>query len=1198
MNFHSQGKTVPDAQPGFLCLLKGLAKPLRISTPFKHQIIMRLNLITILLIAFLVRAQAGSFAQPITLSEKNAPVERVFGVIEAQSGHVFFYDSEDVRGLKVSVNMKNASLQETLTQCFQGLPLAYKIVDKTVVVRKLESPAKKSADPQPVSLIRDIQAEFRITGKVLDDKGDALPGVSVLLKGSSQGTSSDINGDWELSVPDKGAILVFSFVGFTTQEITVGSQSAINVTMAADIRGLEELVVVGYGAQKKVNLTGAITSVNSVDLNNQSASNLSNTLAGRAPGVNVTNTSGLSGASSSIRMRGSFGDPLYVIDGIVRDQEAFDVLEANEIDQMNFLKDAATASIYGSRAGNGVVMVTTKSGVQQKPTFNFQSNYSTNRPTQTLLSDLTTAEDELIYQNRVAQFNGTPIPNGQREFDYFKDKRYNVHDFIWQNPYSHRHSLSVTGGDKKITYYSLLSYRGEEGSYKSLENGKFNLRTNVTAQINDAVKVGLNIAAYQQNLDRFYWPFTLDDDFDVSDLYRVTFNWPKLYPFYTEADGTPADYQTAYPVQTPMGSWQAWSVIDQVIGDRYIKTRNRNLNSILTLDIKLDKLIPGLSTKIMGNYIAEDFMRKKYMTFQKNYVFNQADPNGNRFIPGAPDESKINIFTFSQNQPFLNYNISTGWSYQLDWFLNYSHTFGKHGVDGLMVFEQAQNGSYSATAQLEEPLTAYDQAFVYSTDTQRRNGSAYEEIGARRSWIGRLNYNYDSRYIAEFSFRYDGNTLFPKGKRWGFFPSVSAAWRISEEQFMKNSTSFLDDLKLRLSYGTTGNDLNVNNLKISPFSYSYRYQNAGSYIFGDKLYQSIAPGATPNPNLTWATSATYNVGLDFGFLKNRLYGTLDVFLKKETNILGSRVVTLPDNYGQGLAPENYAARSWRGGELFMEWRDKAFDNKVNYAINANIGYSKDRWDILDESAAFQPGGNRHFQSQVGQPANRIIGLKTIGMVRTQDELDALLASGLKQYGRNPYLGGLYFEDFRGDGYAPGPDGKIDGNDIQVLSTNATPRINFGFGLNVSYKGLAINSHFQGVGAYDRIISNQEGEGMRQHGGTVRPYYPIWADDVWTPENPNAKYPRPVGQNWYESGTGATSFWIRNGAYLRLKNLNIAYNIPKKWASLLKLGSLQVYANGTNLFAISKVKEFHDPEQKNYDSFPIMKTYTVGLDLKF
>ncbi len=1161
---------------------------------------MQMKLVTFFLTIVLARVEATGFGQKITISEKNSPIEKVLQKIESQTGFVFFYDSNDVQKVNVSISLKNASVEETLKECFEGLQLTYKIVDNTIVIRKKEITTRKiPMEVKNTVSPKVVSTELRIGGKVVDDKNEGLPGVSILIKGASQGTLTDIDGKWELSVPDAAAVLVFSFVGYNSQEISVGSKSVINVTLTPDIKGLEELVVVGYGTQKKVNLTGAITAVNATELNSQSASNLSNTLAGRAPGVNVTNTSGLAGASSSIRMRGSFGDPLYVIDGVVRDKDAFDMLEAAEVDQLSFLKDAATASIYGSRAGNGVVMVTTKAGVkQQKPVFNIQSNYTTGRPTQTLLSDLTTAEDELIYQNRVAQFNGTPIPNGQREFDYFKDKRYNVNDFIWQNPYSHRHSLSVTGGDKKLTYYSLLSYRGEEGSYKSLEHNKFNMRTNVTAEISDDIKVNLNVSATQQSHDRFYWPFVAEDDFDVSDLYRVTFNWPKTYPFYTEKDGTPANHMTAYPVQTPMGSWQAWSVIDQVVGDRYIKTRRRNMNSILSVDIKLDKLIPGLSTKIMGNYLAADFMRKKYLTFQKNYVFNQADANGNRFIPGAPDENKTNIFTFSQNQPFLSQEISTDWSYQFDWFASYARTFNKHSVDGLVVFEQAQNGGYGAFAKLEDPITSYDQAFVYSNDTERRNGNIYQSLGARQSWIGRFNYNFDSRYIAEFSFRYDGNTLFPETKRWGFFPSVSAAWRISEESFLKDKTSFLDDLKLRASYGTTGNDLNVNNDKITAFSYNYLYQNSGSYMFGDKLYQSIAPGATPNRNLTWATSTTYNLGLDFGFLKNRLYGTLDMFLKKEKNILGSRLVTLPDNYGQSLAPENYAARSWRGGELFVEWRDKAIDNKVNYSVSGNIGYAIDRWDIIDQGAAYQPGGNRFFQSQIGHPANRIIGLKTLGMVRTQEQLDGLLESGLTQYGRKPYLGGLYFEDVRGDGYTEGPDGKIDGNDIQVLSNNAKPRINYGFGLNVSYKGLSINSHFQGVGAYDRIISNQEGEGMRQHGGTVRPYYPIWASDVWTPENTNAKYPRPIGQNWYESGTGATSFWIRNGAYLRLKTLNIAYNIPKDWASKLKLASAQIYVNGTNLFSISKVKEFHDPEQLNYDSFPVMKTFTVGLDFKF
>ncbi|MGX5820729.1 SusC/RagA family TonB-linked outer membrane protein [Chitinophaga lutea] len=1039
----------------------------------------------------------------------------------------------------------------------------------------------------------------RITGKVSDATGTVLPGVSISIKGTSQGTVSTATGDFAITVPNSQAVLLFSFVGYEPQEIAVGSRTKIDVVLQSSAKGLNELVVVGYGQQKKATLTGALTAVKAADIQNIAPSNLSNSLAGRAPGVNVTNTSGLSGASSSVRIRGSFGDPLYVIDGVVRDKTDFDALEAAEVDQMTFLKDAAASSVYGARAGNGVVLVTTKKGSLQKPTFNFQTNYTTMRPTRKLLSDQTTATDELIYQNRVAGFLGTTPPNGPEEFDYFRNRSYNVHDFIWQNPYSHRHTLSVSGGSEKITYYSMLSYRGEEGSYKNLDHGKFNLRTNVTAKISEAVKIGLNVAASQQNLDRFYWPFTGDDDFDVSDLYRVTFNWPKTYPFYTLADGTPTNYPTEFPVQTPMGSWQAWSVIDQVIGNRYIKTRNRELNSILTLDVSLDKYVKGLSTKVVGNYVGEDYMRKKFLTYQKNYVFNQADPDGNRYLPAPPDPNKTNIFTFSQNQEFLNYEIRTGWSYQLNWFLNYNRTFGKHGIDAVAVFEQAENGGIGATARLENPITPLDVPLPYSSDRQFKNALADEWLGSRRSWIGRANYNYDQRYIAEFSFRYDGNPQFPQHSRWGFFPSVSAAWRISEEPWFKNMTNKLDDLKLRASYGTTGTDIATGSLVgISDFGYLTRYINGNTYMFGNALYQGIAPGDVPNFDLTWATNKNYNIGVDVVTFNNRLTGTLDLFLRKEVDILGTRLVRLPHNYGQALAPENYAARSWRGGELFLEWRDKAAGNKINYSVTANVGYARDRWDIYDEEPSFAPGGNRNYESRIGRPNDRIIGLKAIGMVRTQEQLDALMAKGFKQFGRNPYLGALIFEDVRGDGYAPGADGKIDDNDNQLLSENATPRINFGIGLNISYKNFALQSLFQGVSGYDRIISNQEGPGMRQHGGSIRPYYPIWAGDVWTVENPNGKYPRPVGSNWFESGTGASSFWIRNGAYLRLKMLNLGYTLPKSWLNAIGLSSGQIYFNGTNLFAISDMLEFHDPEQKNYDSYPVMKTFTIGADIKF
>lgn len=1040
------------------------------------------------------------------------------------------------------------------------------------------------------------QQDVTVSGTVVDQNGEPIPGVTVSIPDTGIGTATDLDGRYSLSVPEN-ATLVFSFIGYITQKIEVGGRSQIDVTLTEDVAALEEVVIVGYGTQKKVNLTGAITAVKVDELSNIAANNLSNTLAGRAPGVNITNTSGLAGASSSIRIRGGFGEPLFVIDGIVRDKEAFDALEANEVDQLSFLKDAATASIYGSRAGNGVVLVTTKKGVAQKPTFHFQTSYTASSPTQTLLSDLTTATDELIYQNRVAEFLGTTPPNGPEEFAYFENRSYNVNDFIWRNPSSQNYSLSVSGGDEKITYYSLLSYRGEQGSFKGLDYGKFNLRTNVTAKITEAISATLNVSANQQNHERFYWPFSPDDDYDVSDLYRVTFNWPKVYPFYVEADGTPADYITEFPVQTPMGSWLAWNVIDQIVGDRYIRTKNRQVNAILSLDIDLGKYVEGLSARVSGNYLAQDYMRKWYLTFQKNYTFIQADPDGNRFLPGPPDPNRYNTFNFSQNEPFLSYDINTGWSYQFNGFLNYNRTFEKHGISAMLVYEQAENGLFGAYAKAEDPITNIDQDYAYSTDAQRRYGSGYEEIGARQSLIGRANYNFDDRYIAEFSFRYDGNTLFPKDSRWGFFPSVSAAWRISEEAFMKEH-AFWEDIKLRASYGTTGNDLDVNGNEIRPFSYATNYTNAGSYIFGDRLYRAIAPGPTPNPFLTWATSTTYNVGLDLAILQGRLSGSLDVFYKKEEDILGSRLVTLPDNYGQALAPENYAARSWRGGEFSALWQDHAWDGQVQYSIHGNLGYSKDQWDILDQAAIFEPGGNRASESAIGQPVDRIFGLRSLGIIRTQEQLNELLEAGFKQYGRDPYLGGLLFEDIRGDGYSPGPDGKIDGNDFQLLSTNAAPRINYGFGFSVNWKNFSLNTHFQGVGMYDRIISNQEGPGMRQHGGAIRPYYPIWASDVWTPDNIDAKYPRVVGSNWYESGTGESSFWIKNGAYLRLKNVNFGYNLPKNWISALNLSNAQLFFNGTNLFAFSQIKEFHDPEQKNYDSFPIMRSFTFGVDVRF
>lgn len=1054
-----------------------------------------------------------------------------------------------------------------------------------------------------VSLGIYAQTGITVNGNVTDQNGEPLIGATVTVKGNSKAAvATDLDGNYTIKVPGSSAVLLFTYIGMKNLEETVGNRTTINVTMQPSSTDLDEVILVGYGMQKKVTATGAVGNVKADKINQIPSSNLSNTLAGRVPGATITGNSGLMGATSDIRIRGGFGEPLFVIDGVIRDKAAFDLLEANEIDQLSFLKDAATTAIYGSKAGNGVILVTTKSGSQNsKPVFNYQGSYAFSNTTQTPFADRWTAIDDLKYQNAVARFKGQAEPNGEREFAYFRDNgiSYNVNDYIWQNPWNTKHALSVTGGTETVQYFVLGSYMKEEGSYKSLEQQKFNLRSNLTVKLNNYIKMNLNVDGTESDGERFYWPFSGDDDQAVYDLYRCTFNAMKTYPFYMNLDGTPSKTKTDYPIYQDYGSWQGWNPVDQVIGDRYIKTRKRNYNAILSFDVNLDFITKGLSTKIVGNYHGYDYTRKKYMTYQKNYKFQMAEPNGNRFAPAPLNVNQYNTFNFSQSAENLVYGTQQLWSDQFNWFLNYNRTFGKHDIGAMAVFEQYKQKGEWVQATAKEPSTNIDQWFVYSTDDENNSGYAREYDYGRLSWIGRLNYAYDQRYIAEFSFRYDGNQKFAKGHRWGFFPAASAAWRISEEAFMEDTRTWLSNLKLRLSYGETGNDLDVNNNEIGYFQFLQQYNNGGAYIFGDNLANTITPGATPNPQLTWATSRTYNIGLDFGFLNSRLTGEIDVFLRQEKDILGSRQTKVPNTYGQSLAPENYAERSWRGGEFRLDWRDHLACG-INYSAYVNAGYAKDRWDKLDVSSYYQEGGPLEKLSIVGKSSGRLIGLIADHLLTDPDEVAALKAKGFKQYGRDPYLGGILYKDTRSDGYVEGPDNQINGNDsYNLLSDNGVPRMNYGFGGSIEWKGISLDVHFQGVTSYDRFVGGVDG-GFYQHGGAIRPYFPIWTSDkCYDPEyNPTGTYPRIVGNGWYESGAGNTSFWLRNGAYLRCKNLNVAYSLPQSILKNTGVSKIQVFSNMTNLFCFSHVGEFIDPEQKYYDSYPLMRTFSFGLNVTF
>ena len=1064
-----------------------------------------------------------------------------------------------------------------------------------------------------------INAQVTIKGTVKDTAQNPLAGASVQVKGAKNGVLTESSGNFSIGAPASAGTLLISYAGFVTQEIPFsGNVENLEIQLKRSIASIDEVVVIGYGKQRKGDITGAVSTVSMNKINDVPITNLSNALAGRAPGMTIINNSGLAGAASSISIRGSFNNPLIVIDGIVKDKAAFDALDPNEIDQFSVLKDAAAASVYGASAGSGVIVITTKRGNIGKPVFSAQVSTTTQRPTQTMLADQASAEDELIYQNRVTQFNNeinnqnTALPNNQATLDYFKDHSYNLNDWIWRNPSDKKYMLSVNGGTDKITYYNMISYTDEKGSYQNLGYKKFNLRSNITAKLSDAISLNLNLAAFQQNTDRFYWPFSSSDDlknYNVSDFYRTTFNWPHYIPPYLAADGTPASpgEVTPYPTAPDYGGWRGWNVADVVLSNqRYIRARDRQFNPTLTLDIKLDRFIEGLSTKFVGNYEANDFFQKSWLNFSKSYNFGTVPGQPVNYLPAPPNPAQTQVFSFNTallnnfaQYPFLSEYMSTGWKYQLDWYLNYDRKFGQHSINAMAVFEQTEGKDYNTTALANQPVTTIDQFFAYSQASGARNGYGGETVMASQAWIGRVHYDFASRYIAEFSFREDGRYEFAPGHQWGFFPSGSVAWRISKESFFQNIT-WVNDLKLRGSYGTTGNLYDVSNNPITPFQFQTYYQNNGGYVFGNNYNIGIGPTATPNPDITWATTINRNLGIDFTLLRNRLSGTFDVFSNIMKNIYGSPGITLPTTYGQTLAPTNYAKRAFHGWEYSLQWQDRI--GKVAYGINANMGFAIDKWELFYQDPQYLPGGPQSFRNAIGQPADRIFGYQADGLIRTQDQLNALIASGYTYAsgGKNgvPYLGAILYKDIRGQSYSSTPDNRIDGNDVVLLSNNGKPRINYGFGGNASWNGFTIDAHFQGVAMYDVMISNQDGAGIRQWGGGTRLYYPIWAKDVWTPDNPNAIYPRVTGNNWDADGSVGSSFWLRSGAYLRLKNLNIAYSLPYQWVQKAGMLSVQVFVNGTNLLTFSKLKEFQDPEQQNYDSYPIMKTFTAGLNIRF
>lgn len=1134
----------------------------------KKLLIMRFAVVLLILGIIQVRAN-DAYSQKTRLSFNFSETElvKVLDKIEEESEFYFLYNEKllDI-DRKVTIAAKDQLISVILDDLFAGTDINFTIIDRKIILA-----------PDYLTEIPKSQ-QVNVSGTVTDAvTSESLPGVNVLVEGTLQGTITDTDGKYSLQPYGDNVILVYSSIGYLTERIPYTGQNIIDVKLSPDVLKLEEVVVVGYGTRKKVSVTGAIASVNSAKIESIPASNLSNTLAGRAPGVTIVNNSGFVGSSSDILIRGkgtyNNTNPLFVVDGIIVDKTDFDVLDPNEVENVSFLKDAASASIYGARAASGVILVTTKKGKIQKPSFNYRSSFSTERPTMPLQSY--SASEQIQYQNDVATTYGNPLPNSQEIIDYFKDKSYELMDYVWRNPSSQQHNLSVNGGSENINYYMMIGYNKAKGSFYNTDYSRFNFRSNVTAKINKYLSVNLNLSGNQREGNRFYWPYDDPTSTTLQDFYRATFNWQKLWPFYVDKDGNPTSDRTiGYPVGV-----EGWHPVELVYNGGYRKMVYRTLNSIFRIDLKIPK-IDGLSTSILADYTVDDYNGKNFVKHNKQYVF-QSGSATNPYVPAPIDPTQVSVHNLSRSYEGIDENASFNTSYQLNWFLNYDKIFGKHTVSGMIVYEQQGTKGKNFGGEANQLLSSnLDQIISASKSADKRwfDGTEYEY--ARASWIGRAHYEYAGKYIAEFSGRYDGSYIFPSNSRWGFFPSGSVAWRISEEDFFKNQ--LVSNLKLRASLGTSGND------NVSAFQFQNNYVLGNTYAFGDGINTGIKAGVPPNPLITWEKSRNTDIGLDFGMFNNKLTGEFDYFYRYSYDILMNRVRVVPGTYGADLSAENYAKMDVRGLEFAINYSDKVGD--IKYSVGGNMGWAKDKVKYIDEAI-----GLESWRSAIGHPLDRIWGYEDYGIIRDQATLDKLPAD-FKQWGSAPMLGAILYKDIRGENRSEGPDGKVDANDMTWLSENAIPRINYGLNFDVEWKGISLSVLFQGVGAYDKIMSTKDTPNGGVFQGGQRPYFEIWTDH-WTPENPDAEYPRAAEYSWNPFGIYASRFWIRNGAYLRLKNINLAYTLPKEWTSFLLIDKCQIYLNATNLFYISGVKET-DPEQYAMDSYPIMKSFSAGLNINF
>ena len=1109
-----------------------------------------------LLIAFLsVHANVYSQVDKLNLKVQNVTVKDVLREIEDQSNYFFMYNDRKVDvQRKVSVEFDKEDISDVLRAIFDGTDVKFVIKDRQVVLYAADDNYANNGD-----YFGGQQTVLSVKGKIVDTAGIPLPGVTVLIKGTTIGAISESDGTYLLNNVPGDATLVLSFVGMKTQEIMVNGKQTINITMEEETIGIEEIVTIGYGTQKKATVTGSVASVKGDILEKVPTTNLGSTLIGRMPGV-IVNSRGSSPGTENIQIniRGKSSwqggnNPLIIIDGIAN-RSGFEKLNPNDIESISILKDAS-AAIYGSRAANGVILVTTKRGKAGKPTLEYTGDFGLTQPTR--VPDMARSWQFATYYTE-AKRNG--FIYSDEEIEKFKQgsdpnlyPNYDIKDYILQETAPQTtHTLSLRGGNDAVKYYVSGRYLYQDSYFKEgIDNyNSYNIRSNVDAVVAKNLKLSVDINGRRDDVRKAVGSGSVYDSSvgysDIGFFDHMLAIRPTSPIFFV--NGLPA------------------SIFDNNVVESIRGKGGENNNRITTINtqatVKWD--MPFITEGLfLEGTAAYDFANERTKEFSKSYDLYAYD-------------NSTGEYTNLNTNPVMNRSLYdyyyNSYRYTLTGKIGYTKTFNQHSINTFIAYEQ-----YSINTEwIEATRSTFlsDQIpyqFAGDANTQKNDGSGSEF--AYRNFFGRLAYNYQEKYLLDFTLRRDESLKFPKDSRVGWFPGISVGWRLSEEPFMKGQFAAVDNLKLRASYGQMGSD----NVAAYQYMATAQLRDAwGSYVLGSSpsVVSTLYFTGTPNPNITWEVANTYNVALEGSMWKGLLAFELEYFFSKRSNILAPRLASVPVYAGMSLPDENIGKAQNQGIELMLSHRRNLGD--FSYSVTGNFSYTANKTIFRDESPNVPD-----YQKMEGHPIDSWLVYKTDGIFNTQQELDA---TTVKRPGAQ--LGDIKYLDMN-------DDGKIDDLDKVRLYDSSIPKVIYGFNIDLTYKRFEMSMLWQGQADAKTYVNPTE------RNGDIN--IPLWMyNDRWTSANAeNASMPRAFYHRSDSYNTLKSDFWLKDASFLRLKTLEFAYNLPNDIISKASVRNAKIYVSGMNLLLFDKIKNY-DPEIVNDLGlyYPSTRVYNIGIKLTF